>query len=133
MSPHPSNKAKREKNTGTKNSSQWDVSSGSDSRCKLRSGNGGGGEGSNSGGNTGIPGPVKQPAIGTARSKGSAHALGYEHPEIGVGASVVSPPLYHPSILRSWPYTSVSEEYKWNQRECTLAATAEDAVRSTCY
>lgn len=43
--------------------------------------------------------PVSQPAIGTTRSKGAAHALGYEHPEIGVGAGVVSLVLYHPSIL----------------------------------
>ena len=53
-------------------------------------------------GNTVGTGPVKQPAIGTARSKGAAHALGYEHPEIGVGAGVVSPVLYHPSTLRSF-------------------------------
>ena len=50
-------------------------------------------------GGTGGTEPVSQPAIGTTRSRGAAHALGYEHPEIGVGAGVVSPVLYHPSIL----------------------------------
>ena len=47
-------------------------------------------------------GPVEQPGIGTTRSNGAPHALGYEHPEIGVGAGVVSPVLYHPFILRSF-------------------------------
>ena len=30
---------------------------------------------------------------------GAAHALGYEHPEMGVGAGAVSPLLYHPLTL----------------------------------
>lgn len=49
-------------------------------------------------GGTGGSVPVEQPATGKARSKGAPHALGYEHPAMGVGAGVVSPVLYHPSI-----------------------------------
>ena len=43
--------------------------------------------------------PAEQPEIGKGTSYGAAHALGYAHPGIVVGAGVVSALSYHQSSL----------------------------------